>query len=77
MGGLSNRQRLLIAGVALALALGGCAFYRADQCRDARARLAQAYAAARPATGSSPRVDTSAERIHAAGDIARWCWPLD
>jgi hypothetical protein len=67
MGWLSQSplRRLLVAVATVALALGGCVFYRADQCRSARARYVLAYPAGQPA-----------EAIRAAGDMARWCWPF-
>ena len=62
---MSPRRRLLLAVGAAVVLLGGCAFYRADQCRGAQAELRIA------------RTDYgSALHVRAAGDVARWCWPL-
>jgi hypothetical protein len=78
-----SRQRVLVAVVAVVVLLGGCAFYRADECRDARERerVLVVYSQ-RTTTGT--RVATVAEGYAAAaiawaeasGDVARWRWPV-
>jgi hypothetical protein len=60
----SPRRRLLVLVAAVALALGGCAVYRADKCREAQGEM----------TAADFNVFTP-EYIRASGQVARWCWP--
>jgi hypothetical protein len=60
----SPRRRLLVIVAAVLVPHGGCAFYRADRCREASAEMESADFNA-----------FSPEYIRASGQVARWCWP--